>query len=89
MPELPSSDHWLDRPRNVARLWRGFIVVLVLIVVAGFFVPLHPHFAIEAVFGFNAGFGFLACAAMIVVAKALALVLKRADSYYCDAERDD
>lgn len=89
MPAPPSSEHWLDRPRNVARLWRGFLVVLVLIVVAGFFVPLHPHFAIEAVFGFNAGFGFLACAAMIVVAKALAMLLRRPDSYYRDAERND
>ena len=43
---------------------------------------LHPHFAIESVFGFNAWFGFLACAAMIVVAKALALLLKRPDTYY-------
>ena len=38
-------------------------------------------------FGFHAGFGFMVCAAMIVVAKALALVLKRPDSYY--GKRDD
>ena len=41
----------------------------------------------NSVFGFNAWFGFAACAAMIVVAKALAVLLKRPDSYY--GQRDD
>jgi hypothetical protein len=61
--------------------------VLVLTVLAQLVVHLHPHFEIESVFGFHAWFGFLACAAMIVVAKALALLLKRPDSYY--GKRDD
>ncbi|MFN0183507.1 MAG: hypothetical protein ACKVQR_06770 [Aquabacterium sp.] len=85
-PEAPPG-HWLDEPRNVQRLWRGFLVVLVLTVAAEVVVHLHPHFGIDAVFGFNAWFGFGACAAMIVVAKALALLLKRPDSYY--GSRDD
>jgi len=74
--------HWLDEPRNVKRLWRGFLVVLVLMMLAEAVVSLHPHFGIDSLFGFHAGFGFLACAAMIGVAKALALWLKRPDSYY-------
>ncbi|OGB06091.1 MAG: hypothetical protein A3E25_23315 [Burkholderiales bacterium RIFCSPHIGHO2_12_FULL_69_20] len=78
----PTHDHWLDRPANVKRLWRGFLVVLVLTVAAEGLVHLHPHFEIESVFGFNAWFGFGACAAMIVVAKGLALLLKRPDGYY-------
>jgi hypothetical protein len=79
---MKQEPHWLDNPRNVKRLWRGFLVVLALTV------QLHPHFGVESLFGFNAGFGFIACAAMIVVAKALALLLKRPDSYY-DEPRDD
>lgn len=74
--------HWLDEPRNVQRLWRGFLVVLALTVVAELFVPLHPHFEIEAVPGFNALYGFLTCAAMIVVAKVLGFLIKRPDTYY-------
>jgi hypothetical protein len=85
---MNDKPHWLDEPRNVRRLWRGFLVVLALTVLAELLVHLHPHFAIESVFGFNAWFGFLACAAMIVVAKALALLLKRPDTYY-DGPRDD
>lgn len=86
-PAPAESGHWLDEPRNVKRLWRGFLVVLALTVLAELVVQLHPHFAVESVFGFSAWFGFLACTAMIVVAKALALLLKRADTYY--GKRDD
>jgi hypothetical protein len=85
---MDHRSHWLDQPRNVKRLWRGFLGVLALTVLAQLVVHLHPHFAVESVFGFYAWFGFLACAAMIVVAKALALLLKRPDSYYDDRARD-
>ena len=79
--------HWLDDPAHVKLLWRGFLVVLALTVVAELFVHLHPHFEIESVFGFSAWFGFGACAAMIAVAQGLALVLKRPDTYY--GQHDD
>jgi hypothetical protein len=86
-PATDETPHWLDEPRNVKRLWRAFLVVLVLTVGAELLVHLHPHFEIESVFAFSAWFGFGACAAMIVVAKALALMLKRPDTYY--GKRDD
>lgn len=85
---MNAQPHWLDQPRNVKRLYRGFLVVLALTVLAELIVQLHPHFGIESLFGFNAWFGFLSCAAMIIVAKGLALLLKRPDTYY-DGERDD
>jgi len=82
--------HWLDRPRNVKLLWRLFLGVLVLTVMVEALISLHPHFAIESVFGFYAWYGLIACAVMIIVAKALGLVLKRPDTYYKDcSERDD
>ncbi len=89
MDHPPRSTHWLDQPRNVKRLWRGFLVVLLLTVAAGLLTPLQPHFAIESVAGFHAWFGFGVCAAMIVVAKALALLLKRPDTYYRSRKQDD
>lgn len=82
-----TPSHRLDDPRNVKRLWRGFLVVLVLSVLAELLLPRHPYFEIDSLFGFHAGFGFMACAAMIAVAKALAWLLKRADNYY--SKRDD
>ena len=60
-------------------LWRIFIAVLALSVVEG-----HPHFAPERLFAWNALYGFLACAALIVIAKALGLLIKRDDRYYDD-----
>jgi len=74
--------HWLDDPRNVRLLWRLFLAVLALTVLAELVVTLHPHFGADALFGFHAAYGFLACAAMIVVAKLLGALLKRPDSYY-------
>lgn len=88
MPNKPESSHWLDEPRNVKRLRRGFIVVLAAVVIAEAFVHMHPAFAIERVFGFNAWFGLLSCLVMIGVAKALAVLLRRPDTYY-DGTHDD
>lgn len=64
------------------RLWIAFIAVLVLPVLAELALEPHPHFAIERLFAFNALYGFLACAALIVLAKAIGLFLKRPDTYY-------
>ena len=85
---MDERTHWLDEPRHVKRLWHGFLAVLALMVLLEVVVQLHPHFAIESVFGFNAWYGFGACTAMILVAKGLAVVLKRPDTYYSDT-RDE
>ena len=79
---MSSRNHWLDEPRNVKRLWRGFLALLALTVLAELVVTLHPHFEIESLPAFHAVFGFLACAAMILVAKAIGALLKRPDTYY-------
>jgi hypothetical protein len=76
------KEHWLDDPVNVQRLWRAALQVLALLVIAEAFITLHPHFAIDSLFGFHAWFGFLACAAMIGAAKLLGWLLKRRDDYY-------
>ena len=90
IPDKTSATHWLDQPRHVKLLWRSFLAVLALSVLAEFFVPLHPHFEVESWFGFSAGYGFAACIVMIVAAKGLALWLKRPDTYYQDgSDRPD
>ncbi len=65
-------------------MWRTFIAVLALTVLAELAVDAHPYFEAERVFGAYAIFGFLACAALILIAKALGLLLKRPDSHYDD-----
>ncbi len=74
--------HWLTRQSTIRRLWQVSLVLLALLVAAGAFVEQHPHFGIDAVFAFPAWYGFGACIALIVIAKAIGLLLKRSDDYY-------
>jgi hypothetical protein len=67
---------------SIRTLWIIFIAVLAATVAAQPFVGWHPHFAVESFFGFNALYGFLACAALILVAKAIGLLVKRPEDYY-------
>ena len=79
------NDHWLTRPRTVRRLWQAFIAILALTGLAELAIEAHPHFAVERLFGFNALYGFLACAVLILVAKGIGLLVKRPDTYYDDS----
>jgi len=87
-PTTPSVDgstatvHWLLRPETIRSLWFGGILMLVVLVAAEAWVHPHGYFRIDGTFSFNAWFGFAACVAMIVVAKALGAFLKRKDTYY-------
>jgi hypothetical protein len=65
-------------------MWRMFIVILVLTVLAELAIDAHPHFDVERLFGVYAIYGFAACAVLILVAKGLGLLLKRPDNYYDD-----
>lgn len=76
------QEHWLMRPANIKKLWRIFIAILALTVAAEFFVESEAHFGIDGVFGFNAWYGLLACAALILMAKLIGIALKRPDTYY-------
>jgi hypothetical protein len=84
-----TDDHWLARKGTIRLLWIVFIVILALTVAAEAWLPAEPHFEVERLFAFNAVYGFLVCAAMILLAKALGLLLKRRDTYYEERARDD
>jgi hypothetical protein len=73
---------WLSRPDNIRKLWIGFIAVLVLIVLAELAIKRHTITAIDAIFAFNAWYGFAACVALILGARLLGTLLKRRDDYY-------
>ncbi len=78
------NEHWLIRPGSIRILWLVFIASLALTIVAEFFVTHEPYFGIDGYFAFNAWFGLLACAALIIFAKGLGAFLKRPDDYYDD-----
>ena len=74
--------HWLVRPETIRWLWVIFIVVLAVTVAWETLLHRHPHFTVDGIFGFNAWYGFVACAAMVVFAKGLGYLIKRPDTYY-------
>jgi hypothetical protein len=84
-----NDDHWLTRPSTIKLLWIVFVVVLALTVIAGVWLTEEPHFEIERLFAYNAAYGFVVCAAMILVAKVLGVLLKRRDTYYEERASDD
>ena len=75
---------WLYRPANRSRLWWGFSTVLALTVLAQLAIDVHAHFGFDGWWGFNAGSGFISCAAMVIFAKGLGMLLKRPEDYYKD-----
>ena len=81
-PDLRETTYWLDNPRNVDRLVHGFYVVCGLVVAIDVFFPKHGPFAIEHVYGFYGIFGFVACVALVLIAKQLRRALMRPEDYY-------
>jgi hypothetical protein len=75
-------EHWLVRPTTIKLLWGAFLIVLASLVALDLVVTHHTRFDFEGTFAFAAWFGFFACVALIVLAKALGALLKRPDDYY-------
>ena len=80
----PPDVHWLARPATIRKLWIGFAIVLALLGAADFLVHKHEHVGPDGWFGFYWVYGFGACVAMVVFAKVLGVLIKRADTYYGD-----
>ena len=74
--------HGLLRPNSIRVVWKAFLFVLALTVIAGFFIHHHAHFGIEATYAFNAWYGFVTCVGIVLLANFLGVWLKRKDSYY-------
>ena len=89
MTDNSKTDHWLVRASTIRLLWRIFIAVLAATVLAQLAFPTKGYFGVDGWLGFGAIYGFLACLAMVLVAKALGYVLKRDQNYYRDRTSDD
>jgi hypothetical protein len=81
-PDPREKRYWLDDPRNVNRLVYGFYVVCALLLAIDVFVPKHGPFPIEHIYGFYGVFGFVACVALVLIAKQLRRVVMRPENYY-------
>lgn len=81
---MNADAHWLRRPRTIRWLWRAGLGLLALLLASDLLIDAHPRFAIEGAFAFFAWFGFGACVAMVLFARALGALIKRDDAYYDD-----
>lgn len=79
---LGERSYWLDRPSNVNKLVYVFYALCAVLLAVDVFVPKHGPFAIEHTFGFYGLFGFVACVALVLIAKQLRRVLMRPEDYY-------
>jgi hypothetical protein len=82
-------DHWLVRPETIRWIWRISIVVLAITVLLQLVIKVKGYFGVDGWIGFGAAYGFLSCLAMVLVAKALGLALKRDEDYYRRDLSDD
>ena len=89
MTDKPKPDHWLVRPETIRLLWKVFIAILALTVIAQAVISVKGYFGMDGWFGFGAAFGFISCLIMVLVAKGLGYVLKRDESYYSGQTQDD
>ena len=84
MTERPEDDHWLARPGTIRKLWFALTAFLALLLAAEAVVGHEAHYRLDGIFGFAAWFGFASCVVLVLGAKALAIFLKRPDTYYDD-----
>jgi hypothetical protein len=76
------NDHWLTREATIRRLWIGFAILLLALVVVDLVVHHHSYFGLDGTFGFGAWFGLANGVLLILAAKALGWMLERPDNYY-------
>ncbi len=81
-PALGRLFLWVDNPRNVNRFVIGLYVACAALFLADFFYHKHVYLAIEEFPGFYALYGFFMCAALVICAKGLRVILKRPEEYY-------
>jgi len=74
--------YWLDRPENVTKLYRAAWVIGLGLIALELTMQRHEALALAGWFAFYALFGFVACVALVLTAKALRRLLKRREDYY-------
>ena len=79
-------DHYFENPQRQKQMKYTFILLLILLLVADFFVPKeHATLPGESIPGFYAVFGFLAALIILGVSKFLGfLFISKKENYYDD-----
>lgn len=78
------SLRWIENPGMLPRMWKIFVGILVVLVAVDVMFVTHEHtfLIFETIPGFSAVYGFVACTALVVIAKILRKICKRDMTYY-------
>ncbi len=91
LPALGRALIWIDSKKNVDRIVYGLYTVCAGLFAADFLYHKHVSFGIEEFPGFYALYGFFMCAALVICAKGLRVILMRREDYYAprDTQAED
>ena len=76
------KQHLFDNPRNVKRLLWTIYVICAVLVGLDFAFQRHAIHGWEGLPGFYALYGFVGCAALVLIAKQMRKLLMRKEDYY-------
>lgn len=85
-PATPPGErkYWLDKPKNVDKVFYATCLSCALVAGADLLVHRHLVFSVEALFAFYGAYGFVACVGLVLAAKELRRIIKRDEAYYGD-----
>lgn len=87
-PRLGRALMWVDKPGSANKIFWGLAIFCGLLFLADFTYNKHGHFSVEDLPGFYGVYGFVMFTALILVAKALRVFIKRPEDFYGDKAVD-
>jgi hypothetical protein len=87
-PALGRALMWVDAPGNGKKIVYSLYAVCTALFFADFFYKKKTLVEIEYVPGFYAIYGFVMCAALVICAKWMRLIVKRPEDFYGDMAID-
>ena len=82
LPWLGRKLLWLDNMKNVDRIVFGLYGLCALLFVADFMYKKKTYLDLEDFPGFYALYGFIMCAALVICARGMRVILMRSEDYY-------
>ena len=76
------DEDWLDRPKNVTRIFYGLMGICAVLAVLGLFIEAHGELAVQHFPVFYGLFGFIAFIFIVFAGKALRKLVMRDEDYY-------
>ena len=76
------KNHIFDNPENVRRVLYALYAICIALFLLDIVIHRHVIHAWETLFGFYALFGFVACVALVLIAKEMRKLVMRKENYY-------